>query len=79
MTKPLRIAILTHSTNPRGGVVHALELGEALGRLGHEPTVYAPDVTGAARRQPTGASRLCPDSGHTRPNDSTSAKGQDPT
>jgi glycosyltransferase-like protein len=47
MSKPLRIAILTHSTNPRGGVVHALELGEALGRLGHEPTVYAPDATGA--------------------------------
>jgi glycosyltransferase-like protein len=47
MTRPLRIAILTHSTNPRGGVVHALELGEALGHLGHEPTVYAPDVTGA--------------------------------
>jgi glycosyltransferase-like protein len=47
MTRPLRIAILTHSTNPRGGVVHALELGEALSRLGHEPTVYAPDATGA--------------------------------
>jgi glycosyltransferase-like protein len=47
MTRPLHVAILTHSTNPRGGVVHALELGEALGRLGHEPTVYAPDATGA--------------------------------
>jgi glycosyltransferase-like protein len=47
MIEPLRIAILTHSTNPRGGVVHALELGEALGRLGHEPTVYAPDPAGA--------------------------------
>ena len=47
MIEPLRIAILTHSTNPRGGVVHALELGEALGRLGHEPTVHAPDSTGA--------------------------------
>jgi glycosyltransferase-like protein len=47
MIEPLRIAILTHSTNPRGGVVHALELGEALGRLGHEPTVHAPDATGA--------------------------------
>jgi glycosyltransferase-like protein len=47
MIGPLRIAILTHSTNPRGGVVHALELGEALGRLGHEPTVHAPDATGA--------------------------------
>ena len=46
MIEPLRIAILTHSTNPRGGVVHALELGEALGRLGHEPTVHAPASTG---------------------------------
>jgi glycosyltransferase-like protein len=47
MKQPLRIAILTHSTNPRGGVVHALELGEALDRLGHEATVHAPDSTGA--------------------------------
>ena len=36
MTHALRIAILAHSTNPRGGVVHALELGDALSRLGHE-------------------------------------------
>ena len=28
---PLRVAILTHSTNARGGVVHALELAQALG------------------------------------------------
>ena len=27
--RPLRIAMLTHSTNPRGGVVHALELADA--------------------------------------------------
>lgn len=39
-----RIAILCHSTNPRGGVVHALELGAALGRLGHEAVVHAPDA-----------------------------------
>lgn len=39
-----RIAILCHSTNPRGGVVHALELGAALGRLGHEAAVHAPDA-----------------------------------
>lgn len=42
----LRIAILTHSTNPRGGVVHALELADALVRLGHEPVVHAPDAKG---------------------------------
>lgn len=45
--KALRIAILTHSTNPRGGVVHALELADALVRLGHEPVVHAPDAKGA--------------------------------
>lgn len=43
---PLRIAILTHSTNPRGGVVHALELGDALARLGHEAVVHAPAAAG---------------------------------
>lgn len=42
----LRIAILTHSTNPRGGVAHALSLGEALTELGHEAVIHAPDVTG---------------------------------
>jgi len=44
--RPLRIAILAHSTNPRGGVVHALELGDALARLGHHAVVHAPDVSG---------------------------------
>jgi glycosyltransferase-like protein len=42
----LRIAILAHSTNPRGGVVHALELGDALARLGHDAVVHAPDASG---------------------------------
>jgi len=48
MSKPrrLRIAILAHSTIPRGGVVHALELGAALARMGHEVAVHAPDPTG---------------------------------
>jgi glycosyltransferase-like protein len=45
-TRRLRIAILAHSTNPRGGVVHALELGDALARLGHDAVVHAPDVSG---------------------------------
>ena len=43
----MRVAILTHSTNPRGGVVHGLELGDALCRLGHQVVVHAPDATGA--------------------------------
>ncbi len=47
MKPRLRIAILAHSTNPRGGVVHALELGDALCRLGHDATVHAPDASGA--------------------------------
>lgn len=42
----LRIAILTHSTNARGGVVHALELADALARLGHTAAVHAPDASG---------------------------------
>jgi len=46
MVDRLRIAILTHSTQARGSVVHALALGEALCGLGHEAVVHAPDPTG---------------------------------
>ena len=35
------IALLTHSVRPRGGVVHTLELAEALRRRGHAITVIA--------------------------------------
>jgi glycosyltransferase-like protein len=49
----LRVAILTHSTNPRGGVVHALELGDALVRLGNEAVVHAPDARGSGFFRPT--------------------------
>nr|WP_321795542.1 MSMEG_0565 family glycosyltransferase [Caballeronia sp. J97] len=38
----MRIALLTHSVNPRGGVVHTLELGRALHECGHDVTVFAP-------------------------------------
>jgi len=41
--KPLRIALYTHSTNPRGGVVHTLELANALAEAGHDVTIHAPD------------------------------------
>ena len=41
--RPLRIAMLCHSTNPRGGVAHALALAEALGARGHSVVVHAPD------------------------------------
>lgn len=43
----MRVALLTHSTNPRGGVAHALAVGEALNRLGHEAVVHAPAGPGA--------------------------------
>jgi glycosyltransferase-like protein len=46
MSARLRIAILAHSTNPRGGVVHSLELGDALVAMGHECVVHAPDPRG---------------------------------
>jgi glycosyltransferase-like protein len=44
--RPLRICLLTHSVNPRGGVVHALELAHALHDAGHEVTVMAPAAPG---------------------------------
>ena len=46
MSRSLRIAMLAHSTNPRGGVVHAIELADSLTRLGHEAVVHAPDAGG---------------------------------
>jgi glycosyltransferase-like protein len=39
--KPLRVAMLTYSLRPRGGVVHALEISEALARRGHEVELIA--------------------------------------
>ncbi len=64
MTRSLRIAMLAHSTNPRGGVVHAMELAEALTELGHTVVLHAPDArgTGFFRRTacPTAAFRVAP-------------------
>jgi glycosyltransferase-like protein len=37
----LRIAMLTYSLRPRGGVVHALEVSEALARRGHHVELFA--------------------------------------
>src|SRR5262249_45594981 len=51
--------ILAHSTNPRGGVVHALELGDALCRLGHDATVHAPDVGGRGFLRKSLARTVC--------------------
>ncbi len=41
-----RVAMLAHSTNPRGGVVHAMSLSEALTTLGAEAVLHAPDAGG---------------------------------
>ncbi len=46
MKRPLRIAMLAHSTNPRGGVVHAMQVAEALTELGREVVLYAPEAKG---------------------------------
>jgi glycosyltransferase-like protein len=59
MTRALRIALLTHSTNPRGGVVHALALGDALTDLGHEVAVHAPDPEGAGFFRSTKCEAVC--------------------
>lgn len=41
----LRIANFTYAVQPRGGVVHALSLTEALADLGHEAVLFALDDT----------------------------------
>lgn len=46
MSERLRIGLLTHSVNPRGGVVHTVELAQALHALGHAVTVFAPAAEG---------------------------------
>ena len=39
----MKIALFTYSTKPRGGVIHTLELGEALQAQGHQVCIYALD------------------------------------
>lgn len=41
MSRPLHIGLLTHSVRPRGGVIHTLELAQALVERGHRVTVIA--------------------------------------
>lgn len=53
MADALKIALLTHSINPRGGVVHVLELGRALRARGHEVTLIAPAAPGQGFFRPT--------------------------
>jgi glycosyltransferase-like protein len=54
----MKIALYTHSTNPRGGVVHTLELGHALATAGHDVTIHAPDPSGAGFFRETAAAHV---------------------
>lgn len=49
---PLRIALLTYATKPRGSVIHTLELAAALQQLGHEVCIYALDKDGRGFDRP---------------------------
>jgi glycosyltransferase-like protein len=44
---PLRVAMLTYSVRPRGGVVHAISLSEALADRGHAVQLFAVGPPGA--------------------------------
>jgi glycosyltransferase-like protein len=46
------VGLFTYSTRPRGSVVHAVCLGEALTRAGHDATVYALGKAGATLYRP---------------------------
>jgi glycosyltransferase-like protein len=57
----MNIGLLTHSVNPRGGVVHTLELAAALAAEGQSVTVMAPAAPGQAFfRTPPCAVSLAP-------------------
>ncbi len=43
----MRVRLVTYSTKPRGGVVHALSLAEALGDRGHDVELWALSADGA--------------------------------
>jgi len=59
--RELQVGLLTHSVNPRGGVVHTLELANALHDRGQRVTVFAPALPGQALfRSPRCAVELVP-------------------
>ena len=61
MKKLLRIALFTYSTKPRGGVIHTLELAEALQALGHDTCIYALDKDNLGFHRPVNCpSKLVP-------------------
>jgi glycosyltransferase-like protein len=49
----MRIAMLTYSVKPRGGVVHAVEVSEALQRRGHDVELFALAREGETLYRPT--------------------------
>ena len=53
MTFAGRLALLTYSTKPRGGVVHSLELAEALSRQGVDVHLFALGSPGTSFFRPT--------------------------
>ena len=57
----MRIRIVTYSTKPRGGVVHALHLAEALADRGGDVELWALSADGARFfREPRVPARLVP-------------------
>ena len=55
----MRIRLATYSTKPRGGVVHALSLAEALADRGHDVELWTLSVNGSRLfREPRVAARL---------------------
>ncbi len=61
MQKSLKIALLTYSTKPRGGVIHTIELAEALQAEGHSVCIYALDKDNLGFHRPLSCpSKLIP-------------------
>lgn len=52
MDPSLTLALFTYSTKPRGGVVHTIELAEALQKQGHSAKVFALDKAGTGFFRP---------------------------
>ena len=58
--RAMKIGLFTHSGNPRGGVVHALSVGEALVEAGHEVSLLAPLGARGFFRPPPGRAVALP-------------------
>ena len=60
----MKIALLTYSTKPRGGVVHTLSLAEALAAAGADVTVWTLGRGGDDGVRPRRRARTAPAAGH---------------